>query len=71
MTGGIHGRRVIITGLDRLEDGERHRVERMGIAALAIENHATVRPLAHQKTLRTMRKAFGDRAHLTMPLLIR
>ena len=71
MTGGIHGRRVIITGLDRLEDGERHRVERMGIAALAIENYATISPLAHQKTLRTLREASEDHVYLTMPLLTR
>ena len=71
MTGGIHGRRVIITGLDRLEDGERHWVERMGIAALAIENDATISPLAHQKTLRTTHRALGDHGYLTMPLLTR
>lgn len=71
MTGGIHGRRVIITALDRLEDGERHGVERMGIAALTVEYHATIGPLAHEKSLRTTHRAPGDHGYLTMPLLTR
>ncbi len=71
MTGGIHGRRAIITVLDRLEDGIRHGVERMGVAALSVEYHATIGPLAHEKTSRTIRQACGYHGHLTMPLLTR
>ncbi len=71
MAGGIHGRPAIITVLDRLEDGIGHPVERMGVAALAVEYHATVIPLAHEKTLRILREAPNDHVYLTMPLLTR